>query len=158
VRLAISVLAVLAVAARGNGCAPTDWDPCEDAACGTACRLCAPDDGHCVETAVVKACDASRECVAATPDLCGAPMPLPGTCEGKRCDAACELAPPCALQDPPCALPMVPGRCSADGVCTAAAMVPCPSQLDPGYDLGGGGITFERRGTPLDRDYSINGP
>jgi hypothetical protein len=76
VRIAIAILALLAVAARG-GCDRDEWDPCAGAACGTACRVCPPDDSQCVETAVVKACDLEQECVAAEPELCAVPAAPP---------------------------------------------------------------------------------
>lgn len=38
------------------------YDPCAGKACGEMCKLCAPDDKDCVETAVVKQCNASGQC------------------------------------------------------------------------------------------------
>jgi hypothetical protein len=45
-------------------------DPCAGKACGDPCTICAPDDADCVETMVVKACNASAECTAEKP-ACG---------------------------------------------------------------------------------------
>ena len=39
-------------------------------AAAETCQLCPPDDNDCVETGVVKACDAIGDCVADTGDLC----------------------------------------------------------------------------------------
>ena len=39
------------------------YDPCGDKSCGETCQVCPPDDNDCVETGVVKACDAAGECV-----------------------------------------------------------------------------------------------
>lgn len=33
------------------------YQPCASKACGESCKLCAPDDGDCAETAIVKQCD-----------------------------------------------------------------------------------------------------
>ncbi len=38
------------------------FDPCAGKACGEMCKLCAPNDTDCVETAVVKQCNASGQC------------------------------------------------------------------------------------------------
>jgi len=43
------------------------YDPCAAKACGDTCTVCAPDDTDCVETAVVKMCDAEGECSATAP-------------------------------------------------------------------------------------------
>ena len=45
------------------------YDPCGDKSCGETCQVCPPDDNDCVETGVVKACDAAGEC-ADTGNLC----------------------------------------------------------------------------------------
>jgi hypothetical protein len=38
------------------------YDPCEDKDEGETCELCPPDDEGCVETAVIKVCDAEGTC------------------------------------------------------------------------------------------------
>lgn len=43
---------------------PPPYDPCGGKSCGDLCSLCAPTDPGCVETAVVKQCNAAGECVA----------------------------------------------------------------------------------------------
>lgn len=43
------------------------YDPCAGKACGEGCSVCPPDDGDCVETAVVKSCDADGKCSATAP-------------------------------------------------------------------------------------------
>lgn len=50
------------------------YDPCAGKACGDPCTICSPDDADCVETMVVKACDASGECTTETP-ACGDEVP-----------------------------------------------------------------------------------
>lgn len=46
------------------------YDPCAGKACGDSCTICAPDDGDCMETMEVKACDASGTCRSSPVD-CG---------------------------------------------------------------------------------------
>ena len=41
-----------------------EYDPCAGKSCGDPCSLCPPDDAECVETAVVKQCNAAGECTA----------------------------------------------------------------------------------------------
>ncbi len=43
------------------------YDPCAGKACGDGCSVCPPDDADCVETAVVKMCDADGKCAATAP-------------------------------------------------------------------------------------------
>lgn len=53
---------------EGEGCAVDVecggdvYDPCAGKICGESCTLCAPGDGDCFETAVLKTCDASGSC------------------------------------------------------------------------------------------------
>jgi hypothetical protein len=54
-------LSVFVIAALG-GCGDDAYDPCEDKACGDECTECAPDDPDCVETLVIKVCDADGIC------------------------------------------------------------------------------------------------
>ncbi len=41
------------------------YHPCFFKPCGAPCTLCRPGDPSCVETAVLKTCDAKARCVAA---------------------------------------------------------------------------------------------
>ncbi len=43
------------------------YDPCRGKDCGAACRQCAPDDRDCVETMVVKTCNAAGRCTPLPP-------------------------------------------------------------------------------------------
>ncbi len=151
------LLAAAGVAPR-HGCGEDQMahDPCEAKVCGAACTVCAPDDSGCVETAVLKACDPSGQCVVATSGLCGAPAPVAGTCDGKRCRDACDLAPACALADPPCALPTVAGACRNDGVCTTSAFL-CPEvPIAPPSGGESGGVTIGSGGQVLGPEYRID--
>ena len=65
------------------------YDPCGDKSCGETCQVCPPDDNDCVETGVVKACDAVGECVADTGDLCEEADYVP--CAGKSCGETCTV-------------------------------------------------------------------
>jgi hypothetical protein len=51
--------------------------------------VCPPDDPGCVETAEVKACDASGRCVSG--GTVGCPHP---DCAGKACGASCNVCGP----------------------------------------------------------------
>ncbi|MEM9692953.1 MAG: hypothetical protein AAGA56_10435 [Myxococcota bacterium] len=55
--------------ARGGVGGPDaqDYDPCAGKKCGDACQVCPPDDSDCVETAVMKTCDADGACGATVP-------------------------------------------------------------------------------------------
>jgi len=44
-----------------------DDDPCAGKACGDRCSVCPPGDTDCVETAVVKVCDAAGACRGSVP-------------------------------------------------------------------------------------------
>jgi hypothetical protein len=55
----------------GGGNGPDGYDPCAGKSCGDACTLCAPGDADCIETAVIKACDAGGVCGVAQSDQCG---------------------------------------------------------------------------------------
>jgi hypothetical protein len=43
------------------------YEPCAGKMCGETCRLCAPSDTDCVETAVLKQCNASGTCTHEPP-------------------------------------------------------------------------------------------
>jgi eight-cysteine-cluster-containing protein len=59
-------------------CSDTDpdpdpaYDPCEGLTCGDSCTICDPNDPDCVETAVLKFCQADGTCSATQPQ-CNAP-------------------------------------------------------------------------------------
>jgi hypothetical protein len=38
------------------------WPPCAGKVCGAWCGICPPADLHCIETAVIKMCNAAGEC------------------------------------------------------------------------------------------------
>lgn len=121
VRLSLAVvLATVAASPRGGcGTAATSspYDPCRGKACGDACRLCAPDAPDCVETAVLKACDAAGKCVpAGTGTACFDP------CHGKACGDVCD---PCA-PGVPCPTTAVAYRCDGSGRCLLPGLgTPC---------------------------------
>jgi hypothetical protein len=47
-------------AASGEPTGP--YDPCAGRECGETCHVCPPGDAECIETAVVKMCNANGEC------------------------------------------------------------------------------------------------
>jgi hypothetical protein len=50
------------------------YDPCAGKRCGETCQVCPPARADCVETAVMKACNASGACVPLSPGVaCPAP-------------------------------------------------------------------------------------
>lgn len=49
-----------------------DYDPCDGKTCGDSCTICDPADPNCVETAVLKVCQADGTCSATQPQ-CNAP-------------------------------------------------------------------------------------
>lgn len=106
------IFAVFAAVIGRGECAPVPpYDPCEAKACGEACRVCAPDAQDCVETMVVKACDAVGACVAAPVDCAPAYDP----CAGKLCGDACSTCDPRLG-----ACPTVMMYCDASGKCDYA--------------------------------------
>jgi hypothetical protein len=121
-RHAVVLVALLAVAASPRGgCGKDPYEPCAGKSCGTACTVCDPADKGCVETAVVKACDAAGACEAAGTFTCTAP----NGCAGKACGTVCTIDPPCRSAFPPCMMPSVMGFCDGNGTCGTAAP-PCP--------------------------------
>lgn len=52
--------------AEGGG-GDSTYDPCAGKSCGDSCNICAPDDADCVETAMMKYCDAAGKCVGTVP-------------------------------------------------------------------------------------------
>jgi hypothetical protein len=69
-------------------CPPPPFDPCAGKACGDTCRLCDPADPGCIETDVVKFCQADGSCSPLQPScetvfcggIAGIPCPGAGTC------------------------------------------------------------------------------
>lgn len=123
-------LAVFAAAVGRGGCDPTeDYFPCDGKGCGDTCRLCAPNDPSCVETAVVKSCDARGECVASGTFTCEPPPPY-DPCAGKGCGEYCD---PCA-PDEPCPMYFAATACDPLGQCVTVGTFTCeppPPPADP---------------------------
>lgn len=94
---------------------PAPYDPCGGKACGESCRICDPSDRDCVETAVIKACDADGRCVAGLP-VCDAEDggAAYDPCGGKQCGDTCRV---CRPGDASCVETAVIKECSADGRC-----------------------------------------
>ncbi len=90
------------------------YDPCGDKNCGETCRVCPPDDSDCVETGVVKACDAIGECVADTGDLCDEADYVP--CAGKTCGETCRN---CDPEDEDCVETGELKACDPEGNCVS---------------------------------------
>lgn len=107
------------------------YDPCEGRVCGDTCTVCAPDDPDCVETAVLKACNAGGECVAETPDLCTDPAPEYDPCEGLACGEQCFS---CDPNDPDCFETTVVKLCDEEGRCMAGEPPECTDPEPPTYD------------------------
>ncbi len=127
-RLVVACCALLAVAASSRGgCGKTPYEPCAGKACGAACTACPADDPGCVETAVVKACDAAGACAAAGSFECPATDP----CAGKACGAECVVEPACRWASPPCMLPSMLGHCDATSACQQGEVSCSPADPDP---------------------------
>jgi hypothetical protein len=129
-RLAFLSAALLAATVSRGGCdasRDTPYEPCAGKTCGDACTACAPNDPDCVETAVVKACDPSGQCVAASTSACTAF----DACTGKACGDACSYALPCAYAEPPCMVPELGGHCSAQGECVPEDVAVTCGLADP---------------------------
>ena len=112
-----------------NGDAPVAYDPCEGKACGESCTLCPPSAPDCVETAVVKACDAAGRCEAAGSGASCFAMPAP--CAGRACGDECTLSLPCRFSSPPCMVPDQLGHCDLSGACVPAPEDPGPCAPHP---------------------------
>lgn len=103
---------------RDGGAAPdaaSDYAPCSGKACGARCTLCAPDDGDCIETDVIKACDSEGRCAAGTP-VCGGSDggSVYDPCASKRCGDGCRV---CAPGDLGCVETAVLKECDRAGKC-----------------------------------------
>ena len=55
-------------AEKGGDAGASGYDPCAGKTCGDQCTVCPPDDADCVETMVVKVCDAAGRCDAHVPE------------------------------------------------------------------------------------------
>lgn len=108
------------------------YEPCAAQKCGDACTVCDPDDAECVETQVIKACNAEGECVASTPELCEQP-PAYAPCGGK---AVCDPCTICDPSDPDCFETAVLKVCDADLQCVIATEGVCeePAPWTPCVD------------------------
>jgi len=104
------------------------YEPCEGKKCGDACSVCDPDDKDCVETAVIKACDAEGACVAGNPGVCE-DEPAYDPCADKACGDTCSV---CAPDDLDCAETAVVKACNGEGVCVPDTGDLCePAAYDP---------------------------
>lgn len=104
----------------GKGCMGTcqeaKYDPCGGKSCGDSCKICPPGKVDCVETAVMKACNAQGKCDLDLEPVCsdgndedgGAATP----CSGKSCGDSCTTCP--AGQT----CPAVVETCNAKGECS----------------------------------------
>jgi hypothetical protein len=105
--------------------APGAYNPCAGKTCGAACTVCDPNDKDCVETAVVKQCNAAGSCDAA-PAQCGAATtpaaPAYNPCAGKQCGERCRI---CAIGDTTCIESSLIKLCHPDGQCKEATTVDC---------------------------------
>ena len=113
-----------------SGSGGSAYDPCEGKICGASCTACAPGDDDCVETAVVKACGPTGQCVADKENLCGGSTYDP--CAGRACGDACTV---CAPDDDGCIESPVVKACNPSGQCVPTASDLCP---DPGGDADAG--------------------
>ena len=102
------------------------YDPCGDKSCGETCQICPPDDNDCVETGVVKACDAMGECVADTGDLCEEADYVP--CAGKTCGETCTI---CEPGDDDCVETTELKACDPDGACVSDTGDLCDGTYEP---------------------------
>lgn len=94
---------------------PPEYRPCAGKACGASCSTCAPDDEGCVETDVVRTCNAEGAC----------------TVEASGCGRACENADQCAVQTfaPSVCRVCSDGNLSCDGVaCVEGRCVVRPAE------------------------------
>ena len=102
------------------------YDPCVDKSCGETCQVCPPDDNDCVETGVVKACDAVGECVADTGDLCEEADYVP--CAGKSCGETCTV---CEPGDDDCVETTEIKACDPEGACVSDTGDLCDGAYEP---------------------------
>lgn len=102
------------------------YQPCADQACGSECRVCPPNAPRCIETAVVKYCQADGSC-SPKPALCEAPKVFCGGIAGIRCpgNSVCIDDP-----DDDCS-PPEGADCGAICVCPKRAYCPRGSLWNP---------------------------
>jgi hypothetical protein len=95
------------------------YQPCANQACGTECRQCPPNDPRCIETAVVKYCQADGSC-SPQPPLCEAPKVFCGGIAGIPCpgNSVCIDDP-----DDNCA---PPEGADCSGICVCPKRSICP--------------------------------
>lgn len=90
---------------------------CSDKSCGDSCTLCPASDPSCIETAVIKECNAQGSCAPA-PAVCSSldagPPAAYEPCGGKACGASCKV---CDPADSGCFETAVLKFCQADGAC-----------------------------------------
>lgn len=100
------------------------YDPCAAKSCGDSCRVCPPGDLGCVESAVLKQCNAQGACAPgrATCGGLGSSDSTYSPCAAKSCGASCTV---CAPGDFNCVETRVLKECNAQGACVAGPAV-CP--------------------------------
>jgi len=120
-RSALLAVALLTLGATAGSCpglpdggGGRGYDPCASKACGDTCTLCEPGVAGCVETANLKGCDPTGQCVSWTSTLC---TPSIASCAGAPCGQECVVEPPCRTATPPCMAPSRMGLCDGDGGC-----------------------------------------
>jgi len=105
---------------------PPAYDPCAGKAQCDACTLCPPDATDCVETAVLKECDAAGQCVESTGQCTPSPY---DPCAGLRCGDSCSPCPP-----PQVCPTFAATACNAAGECATVGTFTCappPPPADP---------------------------
>jgi hypothetical protein len=108
-------------ATQPGGCgAPVQppYDACAGKVCGDQCHDCPPGATGCVETMMLKGCDASGKCTS----YLEAEASCYDPCAGKACGATCALCPPAATRCPPAG---ETGACDPEGKCVAVVPA-CP--------------------------------
>jgi hypothetical protein len=110
-------------------------DACAGKSCGASCSLCNGRPG-CVETAVLKQCNAEGKCTMHAPQCSVDAGRAPGDyepCGDKACGDSCSICPP---GDPDCFETAVLKFCQADGACDATEPV-CTPPTKPYEPCGG---------------------
>lgn len=104
--------------AAGDDSASSSYEPCAGKACGDTCTLCRPGDSTCVETAVVKSCDATGKCSAGGGPICSSPDGGYDPCKAKTCGESCRLCDPANVG---CVETAVVKQCNKAGACSPSA-------------------------------------
>lgn len=110
----------------GQG-AGASYQPCAGKNVGASCTLCDPADATCVETAVLKACDATGAC---TSGVTVVPPPVYQPCANKKPGDACTL---CDPADAGCVETAVVKACNFNAACTELTLGtydPCAGKKD----------------------------